>query len=246
MRLSTSHVVTEMPISRPCGNLSKAHGRFSRASIISLSLSLSFLFSCIPFLPNECSRIAAIRTIVRIKGTMEHARILRPWSHAAIGRNQRKPTVIGCFVENQPLDRPCTTVRVYHGIWRQNSATHRERERERERGTSSRTLHRRPCQAIDRRFRPLASAFLCHRTIQQTACRVPSESNLSLSFRASSNSGLWNSVAVKHSRMRARMRTPMKWVTSMQRGWNGCKGKEISLVFGVDFVFWMEIRLMRG
>ena len=53
MRLSTSHVVTEMPISRPCGNLSKAHGRFSRASIISLSLSLSLVFIFVYSLSSE-------------------------------------------------------------------------------------------------------------------------------------------------------------------------------------------------
>lgn len=76
-------------------------------------------------------------------------RALRPWSHAAIGQDQRKPiAVIGRFALNEPLPRhrTCDRTRVY---------TESGGKIQLQRGTSSRTLHWRPCRAIDRCVRPL-------------------------------------------------------------------------------------------
>lgn len=85
-------------------------------------------------------------------------RALRPWSHAAIGQDQRKPTaVIGRFALNEPLPRhrTCDRTRVY--------TTESGGKIQLQRGTSSRTLHRRPCRAIDRCVRPLdLSSFVAY------------------------------------------------------------------------------------
>lgn len=131
----TTHVVTDADFST--ARLSfKAHGHSHHSSIFARPNSPERVVWLSPSLPSRIVPIVQPGASIYNQAKEKHVRALRPWSHAAIGQDQRKPTpVIGRFALNEPLPRhrTCDRTRVY--------TTESGGKIQLQRGTSSRTLH---------------------------------------------------------------------------------------------------------
>lgn len=194
----------------------KAHGHPHHSSIFARPIlrSLSCIFVPPPLHPRVSSRSCSERReylAIISEGNMCEHRDLGPTRPLAGTKGSRPSWLAGSF-ETRCDTRYSACVRSYACTAESGGKIQTQR------GTSLCVLHSRPCQAIDRRFRPLALPFFV--AVQPAACRVPSEST-SLSFRSSSNRTTKYCVLLMLC-MYGCTFDEVCWVTCTRSTWLGC------------------------